>query len=391
MSSDSNHASDAPEPPVDSQEPAKKPISRKRIFTLGVICVTVAVVAVSLIENPHYVPEAISQRTFFPIHNLEMKLENAKRLKNFPLFAFDLRRLSVPRQLLQYGGVQKDGIPALVNSDTVSAAEGNHLAAEDRVIGVNIDGTTRAYPIKILRHHEISNDKIGDVDFAVTYCPLCDSAAAFNRNTGTETLELRVSGLLYKNNVVMFNDHDDPEINDTLWLQLLSQGISGDFKGIGLESVPIELTTWKEWKERNPETTVLTTTQGFEKDYNVNHYARYEKSPEPMFELPSPDMRLPHKEKILGVWSESTNRAYPVSLFSAEVTQIEDEIDGLKLTIEYNPETESLRVAEADEGLSWMYSYWFAWAGIREETEIYKEAELLETPSEAQVTTETAL
>jgi hypothetical protein len=43
-----------------------------------------------------------------------------------------------------------------------------------------------------------------------------------------------------------------------------------------------------------------------------------------------------------------------------------------RAAIEYNPEARSLRVLEADEGLQWMYSLWFAWYAFRPETEVFQ-------------------
>lgn len=43
-----------------------------------------------------------------------------------------------------------------------------------------VDGTPpRAYPIRILSHHEIVNDTIDRGPIAVTWCPICWSGAVY--------------------------------------------------------------------------------------------------------------------------------------------------------------------------------------------------------------------
>ncbi|QDU78694.1 hypothetical protein Pla110_03980 [Polystyrenella longa] len=361
-------------PGSDKSSPPAYPL--KRIVILAAIILCLSVLGVAAIDNSTYLAAVCQQQTFSPYSGTEDMQKGKGYQANYPLFAFDLRRMSIPRNQVRAGGVQKDEIPALVDTETETAEQSTHLNPRDRVVGVVLDGEARAYPIKIMRHHEIANDQLGGMDIAVTYCPLCDSVAVYDRNTEGGTVELRVSGLVYQNNVLMFDRSQSEEDLESLWLQIGSKSVSGESKGEALDALPVELTTWGEWKQRYPDTAVLIADQGFSKDYENNPYAQYESSLAPMFEIANPDKRLPHKERVLGVWTEKTNRAYPVSLFSADKTTIEDEIGGLKIKLAYNPNTESIRVVEADEGLEWMYSFWFAWAAIRRDTEIHNEDEV---------------
>ena len=68
-----------------------------------------------------------------------------------------------------WGGVRKDGIPDLTNPPVVSAEEATYLGRSDRVFGVSINGEHRAYPLRILNAHEMANDVVGGVPFALAY------------------------------------------------------------------------------------------------------------------------------------------------------------------------------------------------------------------------------
>jgi hypothetical protein len=67
------------------------------------------------------------------------------------------------RQLLPRGG-----IPAVFAPMFVPAGEAQ-IDDDAWVLGVVIDGQAHAYSLNLLNHHEIVNDKIGDVAFAAVW------------------------------------------------------------------------------------------------------------------------------------------------------------------------------------------------------------------------------
>ncbi len=68
-----------------------------------------------------------------------------------------------------WGGVPKDGIPDLTDPPVVPADEAYYLSSSDRVFGVSINGEHRAYPLRVLNEHEMVNDVLGGVPFALAY------------------------------------------------------------------------------------------------------------------------------------------------------------------------------------------------------------------------------
>ena len=283
---------------------------------------------------------------------------------------FDLRSATVPVKRIMSGGPPKDGIPALTDPKQVAAGDANFLRPDDRVIGVVVEGTARAYPLGILGHHEIVNDHVGETPFAVTYCPLCDSAAVFDRRTELGEKEFGVSGLLYNSNVLMYDRRGQPE---SLWSQLKAEGISGPAAAKPLKALPLELTTWQHWVARYPQTTVLSTDTGHRRNYAQDPYAAYFRSPKLMFPVKPVSRRLPTKQRVLGIWTTNAARAYPVSAFGNKPQTITQELDGRSFSVQFDPASRSLRVSGADDGVQWMYSFWFAWYAFRPQTEVYKQ------------------
>ena len=83
---------------------------------------------------------------------------------------FDVTRHLIPLRDIQGGGPPRDGIPALDSPKFVTAAEANRLLGDsDLVLGVGFQGVAKAYPIRILNHHEIVNDQVGRQPALVTW------------------------------------------------------------------------------------------------------------------------------------------------------------------------------------------------------------------------------
>ena len=64
----------------------------------------------------------------------------------------------------------KDGIPAIDDPKFTSAKEADKFMRPDEmVLGVSINGDSRAYSIPLLSSHEIVNDVVGGRKIAVTW------------------------------------------------------------------------------------------------------------------------------------------------------------------------------------------------------------------------------
>ena len=64
----------------------------------------------------------------------------------------------------------RDGIPAILNPDQLTAEEADDwLTPSAQVLGVSINGEHRAYSLALLSKHEIANDVLGGQPIAVTW------------------------------------------------------------------------------------------------------------------------------------------------------------------------------------------------------------------------------
>ena len=84
-------------------------------------------------------------------------------------FLYDGIRSNVRVEEIVWGGVAKDGIPDLTDAPVIKGEDAEYLDPEDRVFGVSFNGEHRAYPHRIVNAHEMANDVVGGVPFALAY------------------------------------------------------------------------------------------------------------------------------------------------------------------------------------------------------------------------------
>ena len=66
----------------------------------------------------------------------------------------------------------RDGIRSIDSPSFLTAQEAEErgeMVPTESVIGVSLNGESKAYPVNILSRHEIANDTLGGVDIAVTF------------------------------------------------------------------------------------------------------------------------------------------------------------------------------------------------------------------------------
>lgn len=207
-----------------------------------------------------------------------------------------------------WGGVKKDGIPALDNPKFIDAARATFMLPEEQVFGVVIDGDIRAYPERILAWHEMANDRVGGRNVSLSYCTLCGAAILYDAGDYT----FGSSGFLYRSNKLMY----DRQTN-TLWSQLTGEPVMGPLvakKLPPLRVLPLTVTTWREWFAKHPKTRVLSMETGYDRDYRPGAaYGKYFASPDLMFpvwkKVPS---SLAAKEWVLVVNVGGARKIYPI-------------------------------------------------------------------------------
>ena len=298
---------------------------------------------------------------------------------------------------IAWGGVVKDGIPALTDPKLIAPATASYLQPDDLVFGVSINGDARAYPLRIMDWHEMFNDVIGGVPVSLAYCTLCGSGILFETAVAgrQKPFVFGSSGFLYRSNKLMY----DTETN-SLWNQFTGRPVVGVLtgSGIALKTRAVVIARWADWLAANPATRVLDAATGFDRDYSSGAaYGGYFGSSELMFPALVNDARLKAKDYVFALRSSGADKAWPLKRFAGGAV-ISDRAGILDLVLIGDEATRTVRAYRTDgrkftkgasldaplsDGKPWRVTedallgpagenfprlpghiaYWFAWSG----------------------------
>ena len=126
------------------------------------------------------------------------------------------------------------------------------------------------------------------------------------------------SGLLYRSNKLMYDRN-----TNTLWSSLVGRPVIGKLAkrdDLKLDFFPVALTTWQEWLEEHPDTSIISNDTGYytprmyqpEADPKSIYYA-YRVDPDTMFPVWNRDDRLDIKDEVLALSVGDIHKAYPIS------------------------------------------------------------------------------
>jgi hypothetical protein len=246
-----------------------------------------------------------------------------------------LSDFDVVQNLILSSGEGRDGIPALTDPLFVDADDSaaGYLLDDDIVLGLSVNGEAKAYPHNIGWAHEVVNDVIGGQPVIVSLCPLTETGMVFNDEDGSGRIEVGVSGLLFNNNLIM-HDRRDAGDNITLYPQMLSVGVAGPRLGNELMLQPVVETTWRFWKQLDPDTKVIAEVQtegaGPPVSYDRRTYQNYpygmyrDPASSPQFDTSPPlsanttAQFFDNKDLVLGVRFDEVAKAYPFRVMANE-------------------------------------------------------------------------
>lgn len=244
------------------------------------------------------------------------------------------------------GGVSPDGIPPLDAEGATSIASPRAGTARfvpaasagypERipVTYVVVNGEAKAYPLHILTWHEVVNDVVGGVPVVVTFCPLCNTALAFERTVGETVLDFGVSGLLRNSDLIMWDRQ-----TKSWWQQALGEAIVGTYAGTRLRAIPAPIVSFGEFLRSYPGGAVLSENTGVERNYGINPYDGYDRlTNTPFLFTGEPDPRLPAMERVVGLDAGDGPLAVPFSALES-VRVVHADVEGRPVAVFWAPGT----------------------------------------------------
>lgn len=239
------------------------------------------------------------------------------------------------------------------------------------MVGVAIGDDARAYPLHVLEHHQVVNDRVGDAGVLVTYDPLIDVARAWTTGSAAGASGARqfgVSGLIHRCNFVLYERGPD-----SLWSQFDGRALTGEHAGERLAPLVVRVEPLGIWRTRHPATLVLRPPADRRIDYRYSPYTSYWVSDKVPFPIEHADARIHPKEIVLGARVGDVARAYLATVVERRGGRIVDEIGGHRIRIEYDSDAGTFSW-EAPEEVELTSAYWFAWKNFHPETELWNVA-----------------
>jgi len=138
----------------------------------------------------------------------------------------------------------------------------NKIPAEKLVLGIEINGEAKAYPLQIIGYHHQVRDTVGGTPVMVTYCTVCRTGRVFSPFINGKNETFRLVGMDHFN--AMFED----ATTKSWWRQVSGEAIAGPLKGKSLEEIPSRQMRLSSWFQMYPEGKVLQPDSTFHKEYD---------------------------------------------------------------------------------------------------------------------------
>ena len=127
----------------------------------------------------------------------------------------------------------------------------NKVDSSKLVIGVNINGQAKAYPIEIIGYHHQVQDTVGGEPVMISYCTVCRTGRVFSPFVNGKFQHFRLVGMDHFN--AMFEDAD----TKSWWRQATGEAITGSLKGTMLKELPSEQMRLAAWIKQYPNTLIM--------------------------------------------------------------------------------------------------------------------------------------
>lgn len=166
-------------------------------------------------------------------------------------------------------GLPRDGISSI--DEPAFGPIDRSLDGREPVVGLDIGGDCRAYPVRILIWHWAVNDVVGGVPVTVTYCPLSDAGLVYDRRVGARELDFGTSGKLRRSNWVMFD-----RATESLWQHYTGEALAGELAGTVLDLLPARVESIAAFAARAPMGRMLRAPDTGRGLYGTTPYVGYD-------------------------------------------------------------------------------------------------------------------
>ena len=152
-----------------------------------------------------------------------------------------------------YARYYQNNQPGVIGQNNVD----DRLATKALVVGVDFDGTAKAYPTADLLDHPILNDTVGDKAALIFMDAATGTALVFDRRVDGRELTFQPQG---EPNGILTKLVDDE--TGSVWSAFSGLALEGELAGARLERLPSHLSFWFAWNDWYKDTELFIPSPG---------------------------------------------------------------------------------------------------------------------------------
>ncbi|MEK7728585.1 MAG: DUF3179 domain-containing (seleno)protein [candidate division KSB1 bacterium] len=218
-------------------------------------------------------------------------------------------------------------------------ASSNQIPQTNLVLGVSLNGESKAYPLEIIGYHHQVRDTIGNTPVMITYCTVCRTGRVFNPVLAGKLESFRLVGMDHFN--AMFEDAS----TKSWWRQVNGEAIAGPLQGTMLEELPSEQMRLAAWLEHHPNSLIMQPDSAFQEEYEG--LKNYDEGKGKSALTRADSLSWQEKSWILGVQLGAHARAYDWNDLLARRV-LNDTLAGVALVVAVENDSASFHVWQRD-------------------------------------------
>jgi Protein of unknown function (DUF3179) len=181
-------------------------------------------------------------------------------------------------------------------------AASNKVDSNRLVLGVSINGESKAYPIRFLGYHHHIQDTVGGKPIMVTYCTVCRTGRVFEPIVNGKKEKFRLVGMDH------FNAMLEDATTKSWWRQVTGEAIAGKLKGQQLPEVFSTQTSLAEWLQLNPSSLIMQADSALIRSYDTT--MKYESCASKNKLTGTDSLSWKDKSWVIGVKAGKERKAY---------------------------------------------------------------------------------
>jgi hypothetical protein len=289
-------------------------------------------------------------------------------------YEFDLSNLQIDRTTIVPSMQHRNMSPVLNTPEILSPEQviernsvflNPYLVTNDLVVGITVNGKSRAYPLHVLHVHEIINDTLGDLPISITWHWLSGHVAVYGRAFSGHEMEFANSGLAGNGGMLIY-DKQEVVGGEQLFSTILGTSISGT--PMQLKSIAHDVVSWQTWNEMHPESSVIAPIKELKKRYRKGDPKIYFLTDTIYFpSSPMPTDGTDPKTVVVVIPTKTGNVVFSIPQLLERADDngvVHLNVGGSKISISVNQSP--LYAIVRDDGGSVVQSQrslWFAWYG----------------------------